>query len=46
MAQRSASNPPVIKLTSFTDRETVPTDTVYLEGEVVGERAITAFAVW
>jgi TolB-like protein len=35
----------VIKLTSLTDRETVSTDTVYLEGEVVGERAITVFAI-
>jgi hypothetical protein len=45
MAQSRVGNPPVIKLTSLTDRETVSTDTVYLEGEVVGERAITAFAI-
>lgn len=44
-AQRSAGNPPVIRLTSLTDRETVATDTVYLEGEVVGEKAITTFAI-
>jgi hypothetical protein len=45
MAQRGVGNPPVIKLTGLTDRETVLTDTVYLEGEVVGERAITVFAI-